>query len=99
MLTIAHITDALGSVVSSYDVRAAYLFGSFARGDASSQSDIDVRLECGPSINYADLLDIQEGLEKLLSRPVELITNPLELMRPAFRERVQKEEVLLYAAA
>ena len=99
MLTIDHIAKVLESVVASYDVRAVYLFGSFARGEAGPQSDIDVRLECGPGIDYADLLDIQESLEERLARPVEIVTNPLEFMRPAFRKRVQRDEVLLYAAA
>lgn len=84
MLTIDGIAEALGGVVAPYDVRAVYLFGSFARGEAGPQSDVDVRLECGSRINYSDLLDIQEMLEKRLRRPVEIVTNPLEFMRPAF---------------
>ena len=63
------------------------------------QSDVDVRLECGPEVDYADLLDIQEQLEARLGRSVEIITNPLEFMRPAFRHRIQQDEVLLYEAA
>lgn len=85
--------------MAPYDVRAAYLFGSFARGEQSSESDIDVRLECGPDIDYSNLLDIQEALEERLGRSVEIVTNPPEFMRPAFRKRVQRDEVLLYAAA
>ncbi len=99
MLTIDRIAEALRGVVAPYDVRAVYLFGSFARGEAGPQSDIDVRLECGPEIDYADLLDIQELLEERLGRSVEIVANPLEFMRPAFRRRVQRDEVLLYAAA
>lgn len=99
MPTIDHIAEVLKSVMAPYDVRAVYLFGSFARGEAGPQSDIDVRLECGPGIDYADLLDIQESLEKRLGRSVEIVTNPLGFMRPAFRKHVQRDEVLLYAAA
>ena len=99
MLTIGYIAEVLKGVVEPYDIRAVYLFGSFARGDQGPESDVDVRLECGPAINYGDLLDIQESLERLLERPVEIVTNPLEFMRPAFRRRVQRDEVLLYEAA
>lgn len=52
-----------------------------------------------PDLTYADLLDIQEALERRLGRSVELVMNPLEFMRPAFRERIQRDEVLLYEAA
>ena len=62
MLTIEHIAEVLKSAVVPYDVRAVYLFGSFARGEAGPQSDVDVRLECDLEIDYADLLDIQESL-------------------------------------
>ncbi len=99
MLTVEHITEALRDAVAPYDVRAVYLFGSFARGEEGPQSDVDVRLECGPEINYGDLLDIQESLEARLGRAVEIVTNPLEFMRPAFRKRMQRDEVLLYEAA
>ena len=71
MVTVQHITEVLSDVVAPYDVRAAYLFGSFARGEQSSESDIDVRLECGPDIDYGNLLDIQETLEERLGRSDE----------------------------
>lgn len=50
------------------------------------------------SIN-SDLLSIQELLEERLGRSVEIVTNPPEFMRPAFRKRIQQDEVLLYETA
>ncbi len=85
MLTIEHIAEVLKSAVVPYDVRTVYLFGSFARGEAGPQSDVDVRLECDLEIDYADLL--------------EMVANPLEFMRPAFRKRMQRDEEVLYTAA
>ncbi len=99
MTTITDIIEAVAAIAPRYDIRAAYLFGSFARGDAAADSDIDVRLECGKGVGYGELLDIQEELESALGRPVEIVTNPLEFMRPAFRQRIQRDEVPLYAAA
>ena len=99
MVTIEDIAKALEEVVAPYDVSAVYLFGSYARGEQGPMSDVDIRLECGDGVDFGDLLDIQEQLEARLGRSVELISNPLEFMRPAFRERVLRDEVLLYAAA
>ena len=99
MLTIENIAETLREVVAPYDVRAGYLFGSFARGEEEPHSDVDVRLECGHSINYDDLLTMQELLEERLGRSVEIVTNPPEFMRPAFRKRIQQDEVLLYETA
>lgn len=34
-----------------------------------------------------------------LGRSVEMVANPLEFMRPAFRKRMQRDEEVLYTAA
>ena len=97
--SLEHLSAVVGRVVADYDVREAYVFGSFARGEQEAASDIDLRLACGPSMTYGVLLEIAERLEAELGCAVDLITNPPERMRPAFREHILREEVLLYEAA
>lgn len=99
MNAIQDITLSVSRVLTSYDVRKAYLFGSFARGEETPESDIDLRFVCGPSVTYGVLYEIAEELERVLGRSVEIVTNPPEFMKPHFREHVQKDEVLLYEAA
>ena len=89
----------MADVLAPYDVKAAFLFGSFARGEETPSSDIDLRLVCGESMTYGTLYEIAQKLEAVLGREVELVTNPLEHMRPRFRENIQRDEVLLYEAA
>lgn len=96
---IRDIANSVSEVLSHYDVREAYLFGSFARGEEEPESDIDLRLVCGPSMTYGTLYEISLELESALGRQVELVTNPPEHMRPRFREIIQQDEVLLYEAA
>lgn len=96
---LRNIALVLSDVLAPYDVREAYLFGSFARGEESDASDIDLRLVCGPSMTYGVLYEISQKLESALGRTVEIVTNPPEYMRPRFRENIQKDEVLLYEAA
>lgn len=93
------IASAVADAVREYDVQEVYVFGSYARGDQTPESDIDLRLVCGLGITFGDLCDIASELEKRLQVPVEIVTNPLEKMRPQFRERVAREEVQLYEAA
>lgn len=95
----ADIARILAEVLSSYDVKAAFVFGSFARGEQTPSSDVDLRLVCGPSMTYGMLYEISQKLEDALGREVEIVTNPPERMRPRFRENIQKDEVLLYEAA
>lgn len=98
-LTKQDIAEAIERVLADYDVEKAYLFGSFARGDVCQSSDVDLRLVCGPSMTFGLLDELTEKLESELGRDVEIVTNPPEHMRPSFRKRIEKDEVLLYGAA
>ena len=99
MITLVDISAAVSRVLSRYDVREAYLFGSFARGDQTPDSDIDLRLVCGDSMTFGNLYEISLELEKELGREVEIVTNPPEHMRPSFRKNIEQDEVRLYEAA
>lgn len=99
MITFVDISAAVSRVLSRYDVREAYLFGSFARGEQTPDSDIDLRLVCGDSMTFGMLYEISLELEEELGREAEIVTNPPEHMRPAFRENIEQDEVRLYEAA
>ena len=65
------------------------VFGSVARGDGDQDSDIDflVNLEHGRSL--LDLGGLLMDLQKLLGRPVDVVTE--KGLRPRIRERVLRE--------
>ena len=92
MISPFDISSAVSRVLPRYDVREAYLFGSFARGEQAPDSDIDLRLVCGA------LYELSLELEKELGRKVDIVTNPPEHMRPAFRKNLEQDEVRLYEA-
>lgn len=99
MKTIADISAVVCDVMSHYDIREVYLFGSYARGDERSDSDIDLRFVCGPTVTFGTLYEIAESLESRLGVKVEIVTSPLSEMRAGFRENVLRDEVKLYEAA
>ena len=45
--TIDDIRRIAAPVASAHGVKSMRLFGSYARGQATEQSDIDLRIECG----------------------------------------------------
>lgn len=98
MITLADISSTISRVLARYDVREAYLFGSFARGEQASDSDIDLRLACGATMTFGTLYELSLELEKELGRKVDIVTNPPEHMRPAFRKNLEQDEVRLYEA-
>lgn len=98
MITLAEISSAVSRELARYDVREAYLFGSFARGEQALDSDIDLRLVCGDTMTFGTLYELSLELEKELGRKVDIVTNPPEHMRPAFRKNIEQDEVRLYEA-
>lgn len=98
MITPTDISTAASRVLAQYDVREAYLFGSFARGEQTPNSDIDLRLVCGNAMTFGTLYELSHELERELGRKVEIVTNPPEHMRPAFRKSIKQEEIRLYVS-
>lgn len=99
MISLADISSAVSRVLPRYDVREAYLFGSFARGEQTPESDIDLRLACGGSMTFGMLYELSLELEEALGRKVDIVTNPPERMRTAFRKSIEQDEVRIYEAA
>jgi len=98
MISPSDISIAASRVLAQYDVSGAYLFGSFARGEQTPDSDIDLRLVCGNTITFGTLYELSYELEKGLGRKIDIVSNPPEHMRPAFRKSIEQEEVLVYEA-
>lgn len=96
MISPSDISTAVSRVLARYDVRGAYLFGSFARGEQAPDSDIDLRLVCGNTMTFGALYELSHELENELGRKVDIVTNPLGHMRPAFRKNIEQDEVCIY---
>lgn len=52
MFSLTGISTAVSRVLARHDVREAYLFGSFARGEQTPDSEIDLRLVCGNTMTF-----------------------------------------------
>jgi uncharacterized protein len=55
-------------------VAKAYVFGSFARGDAHEESDLDLLVELSTPMGFG-FFGMAEDLESLMERKVDLITH------------------------
>jgi len=74
----------------AYNVR---VFGSVARGEADSESDIDLLVNMEPGRSLFDLGGLLTDLEELLGCNVDVVTE--DGLRERIRERVLKEAVAL----
>lgn len=76
--------------LSFYGVKKIGLFGSFARGEQTPMSDIDILVEFIPDKHTFDnFMEVAFLLEKILGRKVELITQ--EALSPYIGPHILKE--------
>ena len=90
----AHILEELRSLEQSLRERgleSLALFGSFARGDARPDSDVDVLVDIAADAPFSlvDLVAVKDFLEERLGRPVDVVTK--KGLEPLIRERVLRE--------
>lgn len=92
------IKKAVCDVLKDCDVKEAYLFSSYARGEETPRSDIDIRLLCGKSMRIQDLYHIKKELEELLLTPVEIISAPPKELPTRFYDHKKQDEIQLYTS-
>ena len=71
MLPRAAVDDAIRKLLSRYHAEYALLFGSYARGDATAESDIDVVVFGGRNFNKTDIFAFAEDLRNLTGKNVD----------------------------
>ena len=76
-------------LITKFGVKSLLLFGSVARNEATSTSDVDLLVEFNRPVGYFGLFALQDYLEKLLGCPVDLGTP--DSLKPYIKERVMGE--------
>ncbi len=105
--TIDDIRERVVPVAIKYNLKAVYLFGSYARGAATEDSDVDLLIDLSGSgvKSLVQLAAVLYDLEAALAKRVDLITTR-SLEQPSrmpselhFRENIRRERIEVYAAA
>ena len=95
MPTMDAIRDAAVRLGEQYGIDSMYLFGSYAKGTADQNSDIDLRIDRGQIKSLIRLAGLHIALEEALGTAVDLL--PTDSLDERFLQRIKPEEVLLYA--
>ena len=97
ILTIDEIRTKIRPIRERYRVKKLWLFGSYARGEAREDSDVDVYAETDRSMKLLDLIAFRMDIEEALAKEVDIITRiPTEY--PIFTKYIERDKVLLYEA-
>ena len=94
--TIPEIKNIVCPLAKEYGAERVYLFGSYARGESTKNSDIDLRIDKG-NIKGLALAGLLLDLEKALGCPVDLITTTS--LDKELLSSIKNDEVLLYEAS
>ena len=78
-------------VLEDYHVKSLALFGSVARNQQTSSSDIDILVSFNHPLGLFAFINLKNHLEDLLGSPVDLVTE--QALHPYLRHRILKESV------
>lgn len=77
-------------IKQQYQVKSIGIFGSFARGEETEGSDVDVLVEFFEGAKKFDnFMDLKFFLEDLFGRKVDLVTTAA--LRPQLKENILRE--------
>jgi len=95
MLTQDDIMKAAQEIAPKYEIDEVYLFGSYARGDATEESDCDIRIVGGDIRSLFQLSGLYIDFEEALGKSVDVVMT--KNMSKSFYKLIKDEELLIYA--
>ena len=93
------MTQLIADYFKTQPVLKAWIFGSYARGEQTPESDIDILILPDKSQHFSlfTLSEMYEDLKELLNREVDLITDGG--LMPFARESADRDKILIYERA
>jgi predicted nucleotidyltransferase len=90
------IINKLQAFFPDYPIEKAWIFGSYARGEETQKSDLDimVRFDKSKAITLLDYAGIMIDLEDLLHKKVDLVSEGT--LYEFVKDSVEQEKILVY---
>jgi predicted nucleotidyltransferase len=80
------LRETLPILQKKYGVRALYLFGSYARGEANENSDIDLLVDFDDTPDLLSFIEMETYLEKRLGKRVDMV--PRRKLKARLRDSI-----------
>lgn len=93
VFTIKDIENLVQPIAEKYKVKAIYLFGSYARGEADESSDLDFLVYGGENFKLTRIFSLAEELREVMKKNVDVfeineINEDSEFYNVIMRERL-----------
>lgn len=94
--TIEELRRIITPIAQAHGLRSVSLFGSYSKGTARRDSDVDLKIEKGGVMSLFQLSSLRLEMEDALKVPVDLVTN--DSSDHEFLNLIAKDELLLWVS-
>jgi Predicted nucleotidyltransferases len=95
VMTITDITYIVKPLADKYNIHQVYLFGSYARKEATEDSDVDILVCGGDKFKLTMVFAFAEDLRKALNKDVDVFEINEINQDSDFYKTIMKERVLV----
>ena len=92
ILTIKEIKERIRPVVLKHKIKDVYLFGSYARGEANAESDVDIYCSSGDVDSLLKRAGLLREFKEALGKEVDVVTIGSKL-RERFRKNLEEDMI------
>ncbi len=94
VLSIKEIKERIKPILNKYGINNIYLFGSYARGEAISTSDVDIYCDKGNIRTFIDQGNLEDELEQALNKKIDIVFDTSH-MDDYFKEQIMGDMIKL----
>ena len=95
ILTSEDINRFVRPIAEKYHVKEIYLFGSYARGEADENSDLDFLVFGGKNFKLTMIFSLAEDLREVLNKKVDVFEISEINQDSDFYKTIMKERILV----
>ena len=93
--TLESIEKVVRPIASKYQISEIYLFGSYARGEATKESDLDFLVFGGDQFRLTMIFAVAEDLRKAFGKDVDVFEIHEVNQDSTFYQTIMKERLLV----
>ena len=95
VLSLNRIKEIVKPIASKYQVKEIYLFGSYARGEATDESDLDFLVFGGENFKLTMIFSLAEELREAFQKNVDVFEIHEVNQHSVFYDTIMKEMLLV----
>jgi hypothetical protein len=88
------IEEAIIAILTRYDAERIAIFGSYARGEAGTRSDIDILVRFARPKSLIQIVQIEDEIRRSIHLKVDLVTE--KAVSPYLAGTIHRDEVVIY---